>query len=145
MRSRGGTRTVGVFVAQVLATCTSQSSRRALFIECYACRGAHNITLRTWSFVLKQRGLGHEDGERVRGKACFLCATLLPCAQHHEDQLGPLRSGEGGCGVSRKRSCALQIFFKYEFVFRSACNLAQRTLRPDDPLSLLTVEQYEVL
>jgi hypothetical protein len=54
------------------------------------------MMLHTWSFVLKQRGLSHEDGERVKGKACFLYAPLvLPCAQHLNDvQLGPLRSGE---------------------------------------------------
>ena len=54
--------------------------------------------LRTWSFVLKQRGLGHEDEERVRGEAFFLYAPLvLPCAQHmDEDQHGPCRSGEAG-------------------------------------------------
>jgi len=62
MRSRGGRRSVGVVVAQVLATCTNQSSKRALVIEGHACYGAHNIMLRTWSFVLKQRGLGHEGG-----------------------------------------------------------------------------------
>lgn len=81
MRSRGGTRSVGVVVAQVLATCTNQSSRRALVIECYARSGDHNITLRTWSFVLKQRGLGHEGGERVRGNGFFLYPP--PCALHN--------------------------------------------------------------
>jgi len=79
---------VGVVVAQVLATCTNQSSRRALVIEYYyACCSAHNITLRTWSFVLKQRGLGHEGGER----------------HMYEDQLGPMRSGEDGGVFGRKR------------------------------------------
>ena len=68
---------MGVVVAQVLATCTNQSSRRALVTERYAYCGAYNIMLRTWSFVLKQRGLGHEDGEGVRGNAVFLYPPLV--------------------------------------------------------------------
>jgi hypothetical protein len=44
--------------------------------------------LRTWSFVLKQRGLGHEGGEGVRGNAFFLYQHCMS-----EDELGPLRSG----------------------------------------------------
>ena len=68
---------MGVVVAQVLATCTNQSNRRALFTGCYACCGVHNIMLRTWSFVLKQRGLGHEGEERVRGNAFFLYPPLV--------------------------------------------------------------------
>jgi len=75
---------VGVVVAQVLATCTNQSSKRALVTESYARCGTHNIMLRTWSFVLKQRGLGHEGEEGLRGNAYFLYPPLvLPCAQHH--------------------------------------------------------------
>jgi hypothetical protein len=105
---------VGVVVAQVLATCTNQASRRALVvIESYACCGAaHNTMLRTWSFVLKQRGLGHEDGEGVRGKAFFYMRHSFSPAQSSEstmseDQLGPLRSGEDGCvfgGVSQTQT-----------------------------------------
>ena len=54
-------------VVLVLATCTSQSHRQALAIaDDYSCYCASKIRIRTWSFVLKQRGLGHEGGEEVR-------------------------------------------------------------------------------
>jgi hypothetical protein len=76
MRSRDGTRSVGVVAAQVLATCTNQSRGRALGTEYYVSRYAHKILIRTWSFVLKQRGLGHE-GEGVRGNAFFLYPTAV--------------------------------------------------------------------
>jgi hypothetical protein len=99
MRSRGGTRSVGVVVAQVLATCTNQSSRRALVIECYARSGAHKTMLRTWSFVLKQRGLGHEGGERVRRNNFFsISATRFAlrtaqCMRTSSARCGPERTG----------------------------------------------------
>ena len=63
MRSRDGTRSVGAAVALVLVTCTNQSRRRALVIDVNLRRGDDRITIRTWSFVLKQRGLGHEGGK----------------------------------------------------------------------------------
>src|SRR5258708_25628874 len=84
MRSRGGTRSVGVFAAQALATCTNQSSRRALVTDCYTICGGHKVVLRTWSFVLKHRDLGHEGGEGERGNPFFLyyhhtSPTSAPC------------------------------------------------------------------
>ena len=67
MRSQGGTRSVVAVVVPVLAICTSQSRRQALTVgDDYLCRYAHKIGIRTWSFVLKQRGLGHEGREEVR-------------------------------------------------------------------------------
>lgn len=97
MRSRDGTQSVGVVVAQVLVTCTNQSSRRALIIKHYARCGAHNIMLRTWSFVLKQRGLGHEGRERVRRNAFFLYATRFAlctaqCMRTSSARNGPERT-----------------------------------------------------
>ena len=53
--------------------------------------------LRTWSFVLKQRGLGHEGWRGGKRKCLFsISATCfaLRTAPMYEDQLGPLRSGE---------------------------------------------------
>jgi hypothetical protein len=102
---------VGVVVAQVLATCTNQSNRRALVTEChYACCGTRNIMLRTWSFVLKQRGLGHE-GWRGGKRKCLVSISAtrfaLRTAPMYEDQLGPLRSGEVIHTLAR-------IFFDYE-------------------------------
>ena len=72
MRSRDETRSVVVVAARVLATCTNQSRRRALETKYYVFRCAHKAIIHTWSFVLKQRGLGHEGGERVSEIAFFL-------------------------------------------------------------------------
>ena len=67
MRSQGGTRSAVAVVVLVLATCTSQSRRQALAVaDNYLCGCVNKIRIRTWSFVLKQRGLGHEGGEGVR-------------------------------------------------------------------------------
>ena len=67
MRSQGGTRSVVAVVVPVQATCTSQSHGQALAVaDDYLCLCAHQIRIRTWSFVLKQRGLCHEGGEEVR-------------------------------------------------------------------------------
>ena len=99
MQSRDGTRSVGVVAAQVLATCTNQSRRRALETNDYVFRRAHKAIIRTWSFVLKQRGLGHEGGERVKENAFFLNPLLVLHGAHgttHEDELGPFRSGGSG-------------------------------------------------
>ena len=65
--------------------------------------------LRTWSFVLKQRGLGHEDKEGVRGKVFFYMRHSFCPVQStmNEDQLGPLWSGDDGCvfgGVSQTQT-----------------------------------------
>ena len=89
---------MGVVAAQVLATCTNQSRRQALETNYYVFRRAHKAIIRTWSFVLKQRGLGHEGGERVRGNAFFLNPLLVLHGARHmcEDELGPLRSGGSG-------------------------------------------------